>query len=113
MSRSFQTAVVAAAIVVVLAAGVGFVIGSRSSAPVLRTGVASPAENAISVEADGWTYNVPLDVPWTDAQGAFHDKGRPACLPAGANVPIRFASVDVSAGGTEWRQIVWVDCRVS
>lgn len=104
-----------AVIVIVLAGTAGFILGSRNSGPVVHSGVASPAQGAISATSDGWTYDVPLDVPWTDVQGTFHETGRPDCLAAGANanVPIAFASVDVSADGNEWRQVVWVDCRAS
>jgi hypothetical protein len=81
----------------------------------MSTGIASPAEGAISLEADGWTYNVPLDVPWTDQSGVFHDGDRPACLAATitADVAVSFAWVDVAVGGSGWRQVVWVGCQTS
>ena len=84
---------------------------STSSNVTFHTGVPSSAEGAISVEADGWTYSIPLDVFWVDAQGALHDGDRPDCLPPeGAKGPVRFASVDVTVEGTSWRQVVWVAC---
>jgi len=84
---------------------------ASSSNVTFHTGVPLSAEGAISVEADGWTYSIPLDVMWVDAQGSLHDGDRPACLPAeGATAPVRFASVDVTVEGTSWRQVVWVAC---
>jgi hypothetical protein len=94
-------------------AGCATVGGDRgtSSNVTFHTGVPSSAEGAISVEADGWTYSIPLDVLWVDAQGVVHDGDRPACLPPeGATGAVRFASVDVTVEGTSWRQVVWVAC---
>jgi hypothetical protein len=82
-----------------------------SSNITFHTGIPSSAEGAISVEADGWTYSIPIDVFWVDAQGTLHDGDRPECLPPeGTNQAVRFASVDVTAEGTSWRQVVWVAC---
>jgi hypothetical protein len=84
---------------------------STSSNVTFHTGIPSSAEGAISVEADGWTYSIPKDVFWVDAQGTLHDGDRPECLPPeGTNQPVRFASVDVTVEGTSWRQVVWVAC---
>ncbi len=85
-------------------------IGSNVS---IHTGIASAAEGAISIEADGWTYAVPLDgVTWIDAAGSTHDGGRPDCLAADVPAhPVRFAAVEVSVEGRTWRPVVWVDCR--
>lgn len=104
--------VILVALLAVLIGGAGGYVIGRSHAGSLRVGMASPAEGAISAEADGWTYNIPLDVPWTDATGSFHDSGRPECLgPSTADVEIKFVSVDVSVEGGGWRQVVWVYCR--
>lgn len=98
--------------VALTAAAIAYVTAVRQLGVVERVGVASPAAGAISAEADGWTYNIPLDVPWTDVQGSLHDAGRPDCLsPDPGNVTVRFASVDVGVNGAMWRQVVWVDCR--
>jgi hypothetical protein len=115
MSKISVRAALAGITLAVVTAVAGFIVGSQLSGAVIRTGVASPAEGAVSVASDGWTYNVPLDVPWIDDAGVLHDGGRPACLATGitANVPIKFASVDVSTGGNGWRQVVWVDCRAT
>jgi hypothetical protein len=103
----------AAIALAVVAGAAGYVMGARLSGVVVHTGVASPAEGAISAEADGWTYNIPLDIPWADAQGVWYDHGRPGCLTGVADVPIIFGSVEVAADGSTWRQVVWVDCRTS
>lgn len=93
------------------AAVITFAVAARPGT-VDRFGVAGPAAGAISVEADGRTYNIPLDVPWTDAQGTFHDAGRPDCLsPDAGNVSVRFKTADVEVEGSSWSQVVWVDCR--
>lgn len=98
------------ALVVLLA--IAFYLGSLNAQVAARTGQASAAEGAISVEVDGWTYNIPLDVVWIDELGTWHDSGRPACLQPGAIVPaLRFGSVTATIDGTTWRPVVWVDCR--
>jgi hypothetical protein len=96
----------------VLAGAVAAACASGSNAT-FHTGLASAAEGAISIEADGWTYGVPLDgVMWIDENGTRHDGGRPDCLKA--DLPprmVRFAAVEVTVEGTTWRPVVWVDCR--
>lgn len=62
---------------------------------------------------DGWDVSVPLDVPWTDSSGTFHESGRPDCLPPtgrGATGPVRVVWTKVEVGGSGWRQVVWVGC---
>ena len=84
---------------------------ASTSSVTFHTGLPHSAPGAISVEADGWTYSIPMDVKWVDAQGSLHDGDRPACLPPeGATGPVRFASVDVTVEGASWRQVVWVAC---
>lgn len=98
--------------VALISAVVAYVTAVQQAGAVERSGIASPAAGAISVEADGRTYNIPLDVSWTDTQGSFHEAGRPDCLtPETGNVTVQFASVDVGVDGNKWRQVVWVDCR--
>ena len=98
------------AVVVVLIAVLAL---ARGPAVSVHTGIATSAEGAISIEADGWTYGVSLDgVSWVDAQNTWHDSGRPDCLPAtGATGPITFGAVEVTVEGTTWRPVVWVSCR--
>jgi len=62
---------------------------------------------------DGWDLSVPLDVAWTDASGAFHEGGRPDCLPPtghGLEGPVRVAWTDVEVDGRRWRQVLSVTC---
>jgi hypothetical protein len=101
---------VVAFVLPVLVAGAYF-LGTTRPMVWTHTGMAQSAEGAISVEVDGWTYNIPLDVEWRDANHSWHDSGRPDCLlPANVNVPVTFGSVDVTGGGLGWRQVVWVAC---
>ena len=81
-----------------------------SSNVTMHTGRADAGNTAISVEADGWTYAIPLDVMWIDGAGTHHDGGRPDCLEPGESSLIRFASVEVAVEGTAWRPVVWVAC---
>lgn len=77
------------------------------------TGEAHSAEGAISIETGEWTYGVPLDgVSWTDANGSWHDDGRPECLPPSQETfPVTFAAVEVTVEGVTWRPVVWVSCE--
>jgi hypothetical protein len=102
------------ALVVLVGALAGWLlVGATRQAVSIHTAVPSSAEGAISIEADGWTYGVPLDgVRWIDANNTWHEDGRPDCLPAmGTTHPVTFAAVEVTVGGATWRPVVWVDCR--
>ena len=102
-----------AIVVLAVAVAVGLALGTTHPAVTIHTAVPSSAEGAISIEADGWTYSVPLDgVMWWDSTNSRHDSGRPTCLPpTGATRPVTFGSVEVTVNGTTWRPVVWVDCR--
>ena len=88
---------------------------SRFAPDAARGAGRDPGVGAVAgqLEAGSLTaYNIPLDVAWTDAQGGFHEGGRPDCLAPTGNVgPITFGSVDVSENGASWRQVVWVSCQ--
>ncbi len=79
----------------------------------ILTGEARSAEGAISIETGDWTYGVSLDgVSWTDANGSWHDDGRPECLPPSQEtIPVTFAAVEVTVEGVTWRPVVWVSCE--
>jgi hypothetical protein len=107
-----------------LALAIGFLIGAWwSGTPRMATGDAYSAENQVSIEADGITYAMPLDVTWMDADDSWQHGSRPACVPPSletiegvrfAWVDVRIASlawVDVRIASLAWREIVWVDCR--
>lgn len=108
----FPLLAVAAVALVGLIVG-AFWLGSSRPAVSFHTGVAHSAEGAISVEADGWTYAVPLDgVAWVDSRDTWHNGGRPECLPpTGTTRPITFAAVEATVEGSTWRPVVWVSCR--
>ncbi|MCW2773462.1 MAG: hypothetical protein JWN91_1788 [Nocardioides sp.] len=88
----------------------GFAVGRGSRVVTEDVGCLS-AEGVIGCTLrDGWDVSVPLDVAWTDAQGTFHQGGRPQCLPPtgrGLEGPVRIAWTKVEAGGIGWRQVVW------
>ena len=101
-------------VLVLVAAIVGsYLFGTTRPAVSIHTAVPSSVEGAISIEADGWSYGVPLDgVEWIDSQNAWHESGRPECLPpTGTTRSVTFAAVEVTVHGTTWRPVVWVDCR--
>jgi hypothetical protein len=100
-------------ILVILAVVVAYYAGSLRPAVRWHTAVPSSAAGAVSISADGWTYGMEPDgSDWIDHSGAWHDSGRPDCLPAeGTAEAVRFATVELSTEGRTWRPIVLVDCR--
>jgi hypothetical protein len=88
-------------------------VGVARPAIATHVGIPSSAEGAISIEADGWTYSVPLDgVAWIDSTNSWRDGDRPECLPpTGTTRPVTFGAVEVTVEGSTWRPVVWVDCR--
>ena len=93
-----------------LAAAVGFVIGSTRSDVMHLKGIAHVGERLASIEADGWSYGISESVAWIDASGTQHEDGWPDCLgSAGNTAPVRFGAVDVTSLGI--RAVVYVDCR--
>jgi hypothetical protein len=63
---------------------------------------------------DGWDVSIPLDIAWTDKAGAFHEGGRPDCLPPtgrGLEGPVRVSWTEVDVDGTQWRQVLAVSCQ--
>lgn len=105
---------VAAVVTAALVALAGYAVGSDRSVVHVTTGSAHASVLQISATADGWSYDIPLDVRWRagDADGGWHEGSRPACLPpGGVDVPVTFGWVPVHAGDVGWRTVVWVDCR--
>lgn len=113
--RRFPSFLPVAVVVLVLAAALAaaFLFGTTRPAVAIHSGVPSSAEGAISVDADGWTYGIPLDgVQWIDSRNSWHDRGRPECLPpTGTTRPVTFGAVEATVQGVTWRPVVWVDCR--
>lgn len=115
--RSFTTQGLVGLLVIagLVGAAVGYMAG-RTFPPagaVPHTGiVVGSGENGISVEADGWTYGIPLDVAWMDGSNTLHDGGRPDCIPPGVGrIEIRFYSLDAAIAEVGTRPVVFVDCR--
>jgi hypothetical protein len=104
---------VVVAVAVLVALGAWLLVGATRQTVSVHTAVPSSAEGAISIEADGWTYGVPLDgVRWIDETNTWHEDGRPDCLPAaGTTLPVTFGAVEVTVDDVRWRPVVWVDCR--
>ena len=104
--------VLAGAVALTLVAGVvGYAFGSSRSGVFETVGSAHSTEAQISLEADGWTYAIPLDVMWSDATG-WHEGGRPKCLPpSDADLEgIRVSAVPVETRGMGFREVVAVHC---
>jgi hypothetical protein len=99
--------------VLVAVAFAGFAVGRNSRVVTEEVGCLSAQGTIGCTLHDGWDVSVPLHVAWTDANGGFHEGGRPDCLPPtgrGLEGPVRIAWTKVKAGGTGWRQVVWVGC---
>jgi hypothetical protein len=102
------------AVVAIVAALGGYLVGTNRSGVSIHTGKAHSVQAQISVTGeDGWVYSVPLDVNWTDASGVWHEGDRPVCLPPVGDVPapLKFAATQVTVNGMTWRPVVWVSCR--
>jgi hypothetical protein len=102
------------AVVVIVGALGGYLVGANRSGVSIHTGKAHSVQAQISVTGeDGWVYSVPLDVNWTDASGVWHEGDRPACLPPVGDLPapVTFAATQVTVNGMTWRPVVWVSCR--
>ena len=90
----------------------GYRAGEGDSRLHWHVGPASSYSQQISTEADGWSYDIPLDVPWVDRNGTYNMGSRPDCLPE-TRLPIakvRFAEIRYRLNGGEARQVVLVDC---
>ena len=102
------------AVVALVAALGGYLVGTNRSVVSIYTGKAHSMQAQISITGeDGWVYGVPLDVHWTDASGVWHEGDRPVCLPPVGDVaaPVTFAATHVTVNGMTWRPVVWVSCR--
>lgn len=112
--RGIRTDWLVVAAVAVLGAGlIGFVIGTNQSSVTIRScrAYVAPAE-ATATCPDGWSYDIPVDnVAWSDSN-SWHEGGRPSCLPTGPQSVdrITFASVDVTVNGRQWRPVIWISC---
>jgi hypothetical protein len=104
----------AVALIVVLAAGVGYQVGRHHTpAVVWHTGQAYVGDHEASVAISGWTYGFMTSVPrWIDAAGTTHTDSWPDCVnPSGTQKQVTFATTTVTVTDTTWRQVLLVDCR--
>jgi hypothetical protein len=102
------------AVVALVAALGGFLVGTNRSGVSIYSGKAYSTQAQISITGeDGWVYGVPLDVHWTDTGGVWHEGDRPVCLPPVGDVPasVTFAATQVTVKGMTWRPVVWVSCH--
>jgi hypothetical protein len=97
-----------------LAGLIGFLVGVNRSSVTIRSCKAYVAPTQATATCGvGWAYAIPVDnVKWRDAIGAWHDGGRPDCLPLDPQEVnrITFATVDATVDGIGWRPVVWVSC---
>lgn len=113
VSWNWRTLAGAAAAITVVAALLGYWVGSARGGAFETVGAAYSTKSQISLEADDWSYNIPLEVDWTDAEGTWHEGERPECLPP-SNTSlegIRVTAVPVEARGMGFRQVVAVHCE--
>jgi hypothetical protein len=102
MRRSTRLAIVGGALLALLAlaAWLGYRTGANQPTTHWHYGQANSMERQISASADGWAYDIPLDVPWRDATGTTHQSGRADCLtPSQHPILVRFAEVHVDIDG--------------
>jgi len=114
--RATRAGVVIAVVVAALVAGgVGYATGTNTErVAVHRNVLAQSGDDQVSARAEGWSYNIPLDVQWQDAGGTWHERGRPSCLPNRTQVPVTFGSTEMALpgpGAVSFRPVVWVSCK--
>ena len=111
VSAPHRILLVAASLLALLTAAVGYALAAGRTTTHFATGYAYASPFDITATSQGWSDDVPLDMSWRDASGTWHDQSRPACLAASrARLPIKFAWVSAHVDGNSWRTVVWVDC---
>lgn len=96
-----------------LAAGavLGYSFGTSRSGVSEHVGDAYSTDAAITIQTEDAAYEVPLNVPWRDAEGDWTYGGRPECLPpSGGLSDIRFAAVPWEMKGAGGHKVVAVFC---
>jgi hypothetical protein len=117
--RQSVAALIPLAIIVGIAATVGYAIGTgvltgprMSETKVFRAVPAYSGDRQVSATVDGITYGFSDSVAWVDSSGSWHEAGWPACVPARSGLRITFGGALVlGPTGTGQYQMVWVDCR--
>jgi hypothetical protein len=110
-TRTSRLVALIAIIVIGVGAGtLGYRLGRRDhQAVTARNGVAYASPYQAFAQSRGWTYAIPLDMPWWDSGGTLHE-GRPSCLVSFKRTAIVFGTVDVREARDSWRSVVWVRC---
>ena len=98
--------------VVAAGAAAGYVVGTQNPQVHVDSGTAYVGDHQATAFTAGWAYAIPMEGPWFDAAGTWHDGGPPACLTTvGSTVSIRFGWTSVAEPqGASWRQVDWVSC---
>ena len=91
---------------------VGWLVGTAQPTTEVVTGscFAGAAQVSCDLE-DDWVVGWEGTVTWIDRRGAWHEGSRPGCLPRRERVTVTLGITDVDAGDTDWKQVLWVDCR--
>jgi hypothetical protein len=95
------------------AASVGFVLGNDDGPPLetVHTGTVAVSSHTGAATAGGFSYVLPINVPWIDAAGTIHDgPGPPPCVKRSHGRPVVFATVKYQIAGTTQGIVVWVRC---
>lgn len=99
---------------VIVSAISSYQVGTHHPSVVVRHGHAGSLQMAIYAKAGTKSFQIPLDVAWTDTKGGRHDHGRPECLPpigGGPDIPVTFSTISFKdEAGHVRTQTVWVDC---
>lgn len=111
LDTTMRRAAAGGIVLLLFGAALGYWIGTSRSGASEHVGEAYSTEVQIGIQTEDWSYEVPLDVQWTDAQGVWHSGSRPECLPPTGVLPdVRFAAVPVETRGIGFRQVVAVFC---
>ena len=110
--------VLGAALVLVVIAAFGYLVGRHQGEQAGRTHVLTGRGyvgiNQMSVKVDGWAYGAePKSVVWFDAKGGEHDGSTAPCLRGwGHYATITFGWVPASfPNGSGERDVIWIRCR--
>lgn len=115
-ARLVRRVLPALAVMIALAAYVGYVTGTRHPHVQMHHDRVVSLTTSITVaDGDGasGSFHLPTDVAWVDSNGDYHSHGRPECLPAEpvGTIKVRYATETVAdPSGDEHTETLWVDC---
>lgn len=95
------------------AASIGYVLGNDNGLPpeTVHTGTVAVSSHTGTATANGFSYVLPVNVPWIDAAGTIHDGAGPApCVRSSHGRSVVFATVKYPIAGTTQGIVVWVRC---